>query len=114
MQRINKSIGRGQPGKNRSIGILDIFGFEIFKTNAFEQLCINFTNEKLQQFFNQHTFTLEERVYRQEGIKFTSVVYIDNQPVLDLIEKKPRYDVCPIQSAHFLSFLSVLTVTFLD
>eukprot|EP00466_Bigelowiella_natans_P006255 jgi/Bigna1/140911/aug1.59_g15619 len=72
-----------------SIGILDIFGFEIFEANSYEQLCINFTNEKLQQFFNFHTFKQEEKCYREEGIKYKKVPYIDNQPVLDLIEKKP-------------------------
>ncbi len=67
--------------------ITDIFGFEIFQVNYFEQLCINYCNEKLQQFFNSHTFKLEETVYRQEKIDFKSVNYIDNQPVLDFIEK---------------------------
>ena len=87
VQRINSSIGTG---KGRlSIGILDIFGFEIFKKNSFEQLCINFTNEKLQQLFNQSTFTKEEKLYRDERIRFDHVPYIDNQPVLDLIENKP-------------------------
>eukprot|EP00466_Bigelowiella_natans_P001656 jgi/Bigna1/41654/e_gw1.55.12.1 len=90
VKRINKSIGRGKFVKGKTIGILDIFGFEIFKTNSFEQLCINFTNEKLQQFFNQHTFKLEEALYSAEKIRYEKVVYIDNQPVLDLIEKKPR------------------------
>eukprot|EP00808_Paulinella_micropora_P005871 g56997.t1 len=90
VQRINKSIGLGGASKGRSIGILDIFGFEIFEQNQFEQLCINFANEKLQQFFNQHTFKKEEAVYRSEKIKFDHVEYIDNQPVLDLIEKKPN------------------------
>eukprot|EP00466_Bigelowiella_natans_P015699 jgi/Bigna1/127316/aug1.4_g2024 len=73
-----------------SIGILDIFGFEIFEHNSFEQLCINFTNEKLQQFFNFHTFKQEEKCYQEEGIRYAKVPYIDNQPVLDLIEKRPR------------------------
>ncbi|KAK3261511.1 hypothetical protein CYMTET_29594 [Cymbomonas tetramitiformis] len=72
-----------------SIGILDIFGFEIFDKNSLEQLCINYTNEKLQQLFNQETFKLEEEIYKSEGIDFEHVNYIDNQPVVDLVDKKP-------------------------
>lgn len=90
VQRINTAIGLGESKKGRQIGILDIFGFEIFKVNSFEQLCINFANEKLQQHFNSHTFKLEERVYNEEKIQFQHVEYIDNQPVLDLIEMKPQ------------------------
>ena len=84
--RINSSV-EGKRG--HFIGVLDIFGFEIFKKNSFEQLCINFTNEKLQQHFNTNTFKEEESVYLSEGIKYTKVTFIDNQPVLDVIEKKP-------------------------
>eukprot|EP00736_Rhodelphis_marinus_P009729 Rmarinus@m.14910 len=72
--------------ESRVIGILDIFGFEIFTHNSFEQLCINYANEKLQQHFNQHTFRLEEEMYKSEAIQFTPVEYIDNKPVLDLVE----------------------------
>ena len=77
------------------IGILDIFGFEIFEHNSFEQLCINFANEWLQRLFNEHTFKEEEEVYRSEGIEFEHVEFIDNLPVLELIEKKP-YGLLPV------------------
>jgi len=89
VQKVNKVVAP-KGGCKYSIGILDIFGFEIFDQNSYEQLCINFTNEKLQQFFNFHTFKQEEKCYKEEQIKFKKVPYIDNQPVLDLIEKKPH------------------------
>eukprot|EP00463_Aulacantha_scolymantha_P003672 TRINITY_DN4550_c0_g1_i1.p1 TRINITY_DN4550_c0_g1~~TRINITY_DN4550_c0_g1_i1.p1 ORF type:complete len:181 (-),score=15.13 TRINITY_DN4550_c0_g1_i1:28-570(-) len=74
---------------SKTVGILDIFGFEIFKHNSFEQLCINFTNEMLQQHFNNQTFKLEEQVYKREGIKFDHIKFIDNQPMIELIRKRP-------------------------
>ncbi|KAL1507307.1 hypothetical protein AB1Y20_008153 [Prymnesium parvum] len=86
VRRINMAVG-GERGN--AIGVLDIFGFEIFKTNSFEQLCINFTNERLQQKFNQHTFTQEESLYLAEGVEFAKVPFIDNQPVLELLSSKP-------------------------
>ena len=76
--------------RGQFIGVLDIFGFEIFEQNSFEQLCINFCNEKLQQHFNRHTFKEEEQVYLSEGVPYERIDFIDNQPVLDLIEKSPK------------------------
>ena len=89
--RINSSMATaGMENLEASVGILDIFGFEIFETNSFEQLCINFCNEKLQQHFNTHTFKSEEELYVSEGIPFEHIDYKDNQDVLDLLEKKPH------------------------
>lgn len=70
-------------------GILDIFGFEILQTNSFEQLCINFTNERLQQQFNEYVFDREQNIYKAEGLEWDAIQYKDNQPVIDLIGKKP-------------------------
>jgi len=90
VKMVNKVLSAGLANEHTyNIGVLDIFGFEIFEKNSFEQLCINFANEKLQQHFNAHTFKLEEQVYKSEKIRFTHVEFIDNQVVLDLIEKKP-------------------------
>ncbi|XP_060729625.1 unconventional myosin-IXb isoform X1 [Tachysurus vachellii] len=72
-----------------SIGVLDIFGFEDFKTNSFEQFCINYANEQLQSYFNQHIFLLEQADYVMEGISWTSVSYTDNVGCINLISKKP-------------------------
>ncbi|KAL4332548.1 hypothetical protein GQ457_07G039200 [Hibiscus cannabinus] len=69
------------------IGVLDIYGFECFKHNSFEQFCINFANEKLQQHFNEHVFKMEQDEYRKEKINWSYIEFIDNQDVLDLIEK---------------------------
>jgi len=74
----------------RSIGILDIFGFEIFETNSFEQLCINYANERLQQLFNLSTFRREEEAYTAEGVPFEPILFADNADVLELIDRKPN------------------------
>uniref|UniRef100_A0A8C5ERK2 Unconventional myosin-IXa-like n=1 Tax=Gouania willdenowi TaxID=441366 RepID=A0A8C5ERK2_GOUWI len=72
-----------------SIGVLDIFGFEDYENNSFEQFCINFANERLQHYFNQHIFKLEQEEYRCEGISWRNIVYIDNTGCINLISKKP-------------------------
>ncbi|KAK9733826.1 hypothetical protein RND81_04G095200 [Saponaria officinalis] len=88
VDKINSSIGQ-DPNSKYIIGVLDIYGFESFKTNSFEQFCINLTNEKLQQHFNQHVFKMEQEEYTKEEINWSYIEFIDNQDVLDLIEKKP-------------------------
>ncbi|XP_043705630.1 myosin-6-like isoform X1 [Telopea speciosissima] len=88
VNKINSSIGQ-DPHSKFLIGVLDIYGFESFKTNSFEQFCINLTNEKLQQHFNQHVFKMEQEEYTKEEIDWSYIEFIDNQDVLDLIEKKP-------------------------
>ncbi|ONK66463.1 uncharacterized protein A4U43_C06F8340 [Asparagus officinalis] len=88
VDKINISIGQ-DPNSKSLIGVLDIYGFESFKCNSFEQFCINFTNEKLQQHFNQHVFKMEQEEYTKEEINWSYIEFVDNQDVLDLIEKKP-------------------------
>ncbi|KAJ7346032.1 hypothetical protein JRQ81_001982, partial [Phrynocephalus forsythii] len=84
--RINSKI----KGKEnfKSVGILDIFGFENFQVNRFEQFNINYANEKLQEYFNKHIFSLEQLEYNREGISWEAIDWMDNAECLDLIEKK--------------------------
>uniref|UniRef100_A0A3B5LHT9 Uncharacterized protein n=1 Tax=Xiphophorus couchianus TaxID=32473 RepID=A0A3B5LHT9_9TELE len=85
-----------------SIGLLDIFGFENFQTNSFEQLCINFANEKLQQFFVAHIFKLEQKEYQKEGVLWNNIQFTDNQKVLDLLAGKPCNVLALIdEESHF-------------
>uniref|UniRef100_A0A8B9E559 Myosin X n=1 Tax=Anser cygnoides TaxID=8845 RepID=A0A8B9E559_ANSCY len=72
----------------KSVGILDIFGFENFQVNRFEQFNINYANEKLQEYFNKHIFSLEQLEYNREGINWEAIDWMDNAECLDLIEKK--------------------------
>ncbi|KAH7027795.1 P-loop containing nucleoside triphosphate hydrolase protein [Microdochium trichocladiopsis] len=86
VQRINQSLKARQATSN-NIGILDIYGFEIFEKNSFEQLCINYVNEKLQQIFIQLTLKAEQEEYAREQIQWTPIKYFDNKIVCDLIEQ---------------------------
>lgn len=88
VEKINVAINKSKGSSKLSIGVLDIFGFENFTKNSFEQLCINYANENLQQFFVHHIFRLEQDYYTSEGISWKNISFVDNQEVLDLIGMK--------------------------
>uniref|UniRef100_A0AAX7UK12 non-specific serine/threonine protein kinase n=1 Tax=Astatotilapia calliptera TaxID=8154 RepID=A0AAX7UK12_ASTCA len=87
VNRINSLLQPDSSGMN--VGILDIFGFENFKKNSFEQLCINIANEQIQFYFNQHIFALEQMEYQSEEVDASLVEYEDNRPILDMFLQKP-------------------------
>lgn len=118
--RINKLlVGDGDFSNDHFIGVLDIAGFEIFESNSFEQLCINYTNEKLQQFFNHHLFILEQSEYLREDIQWEYIDFgLDLQPTIDLIETKKPMGVleilneqCMIPKASEETFINKLLET---
>ncbi|KAI3676860.1 hypothetical protein L1987_86474 [Smallanthus sonchifolius] len=117
--KINNSIGQDAKSKFL-IGVLDIYGFESFKTNSFEQFCINLTNEKLQQHFNQHVFKMEQEEYSKEEINWSYIEFVDNQDILDLIEKKPGGvlalldEACMFPRSTHATFAEKLYQTFKD
>ncbi|KAM9331037.1 unconventional myosin-Vb [Gastrophryne carolinensis] len=87
VQHVNKALHTTSK-QHSFIGVLDIYGFETFEINSFEQFCINYANEKLQQQFNSHVFKLEQEEYMKEQIPWTLIDFYDNQPCIDLIEAK--------------------------
>ncbi|KAJ0715594.1 putative myosin ATPase [Helianthus annuus] len=89
VETINRSLKGDKEVTGRSVSVLDIYGFESFQKNSFEQLLINYANERLHQHFIRHLFKLEQEEYESEGIDWKKVEFVDNQGCLDLFEKKP-------------------------
>uniref|UniRef100_A0A3Q0SGY0 Myosin IH n=1 Tax=Amphilophus citrinellus TaxID=61819 RepID=A0A3Q0SGY0_AMPCI len=90
VNRINESMENKDPSRKTVIGLLDIYGFEVFYVNSFEQFCINYCNEKLQQLFIQLTLKSEQEEYEAEGIEWEPVQFFNNKIICDLIEEKHR------------------------
>eukprot|EP00730_Choanoeca_flexa_P001716 TRINITY_DN10754_c0_g1_i3.p1 TRINITY_DN10754_c0_g1~~TRINITY_DN10754_c0_g1_i3.p1 ORF type:complete len:1194 (+),score=379.51 TRINITY_DN10754_c0_g1_i3:43-3624(+) len=101
-EMVNELLEGETSGATTRLGMLDIFGFEDFDVNSLEQLCINTTNEQLQNYFNKHIFVMEQEEYLAENIDIARIEFPDNQPTLDLILQKPEgiFAICDEQS-HF-------------
>jgi len=118
LHKINEAMHIPECAIEPFIGILDIFGFEIFELNSFEQLCINYCNEKLQKHFIDHVIKMEEAMYKEENLSFTPSQVIDNQDVLDLIEEKRigllplLHEECRIAKSTDLSYMHKITDRF--
>jgi len=95
VSRINKTSSSQEAPTMNWIGILDVFGFEIFQHNSFEQFCINFANERLQQYFNEHVLKAEQDLYKREALLWDPIDLPDNQDCIDLVMSKP-YGILPI------------------
>ncbi|ETW59707.1 hypothetical protein PFMC_04516 [Plasmodium falciparum CAMP/Malaysia] len=101
VERTNESIGYIKD-INLFCGVLDIFGFESFPVNSFEQLCINYTNECLQQFFNNFIFKCEEKLYMEEGIRWDPLDFPDNKDCVDILESKPYGVFCMLDEECYI------------
>ncbi|KAG1655879.1 Myosin-IIIb [Nymphon striatum] len=91
VNHINRLLSLSRSSRNAALatGLLDIFGFENFEKNSFEQLCINIANEQMQFYFNQHIFNLEQKEYKSEGINVITIHYRDNRSLLDTVLSRP-------------------------
>uniref|UniRef100_A0A1I7YKF9 Myosin motor domain-containing protein n=1 Tax=Steinernema glaseri TaxID=37863 RepID=A0A1I7YKF9_9BILA len=116
VKKINEAIavdGNGHRTKDTVIGVLDIYGFEIFGTNSFEQLCINYCNEKLQQLFIDLVLKQEQEEYEREGIQWTKVAYFNNKVICDLVEH-PRTGILSVLDEACYNVGAISDAVFLD
>ena len=98
--RVNKTTDVSGDTSDRYIGLLDVYGFEFFDVNSFEQLCINFANEMLQQFFLVSVFASEANTYNEEGVPWTPIQFEDNSHIIKLCEEKEK-----VTLLHQVAFL---------